>query len=245
MSSVLRLTSRVALAALLCAGGSQPAAAVVTSSGSSLARRVAEAVEAAAGAGASVHVAEAAGTVVLSGSTTTLRARERAAYAAEAVEGVAFLEVRVVARPGRPHRDAEVEAAVIQALQAVETLGGPAPVDVSVSAGRVTLSGTVHQTADKYALLDAAREVEGAVAVEDAVAVDPQAGMRQVEAQVEAELTSRRLEVIDLTVARDGRTVVINGVAHDVVARHAIDGVLEGMPGGGWVRNAVLVVPRR
>lgn len=215
----------------------------VSSSGSALAGRVAEAVRGADLApSASIKVTESKGVIVLSGSTATVAARDRAARAAEGVSGVRFQEVRLGVVPTRRVDDSTLTSEVQDSVRSVQDYRAPDAVNLTaiVQRGVATLSGAVQWAEDKYRAETAAGSVNGVVRVANDIRVDPQVGSRPITIVVIPELPA---DIKDVSLSPDGRTVTVNGVAYAVVASRA--GTLSShdtLPPGAVVHDRLMLV---
>ncbi len=110
------------------------------------------------------------GIVTLSGSTDNILAKDRAARLAQTVRGVRAV-VNNVKVLSVPKTDMEIENNINDALiwdQATEAL----EVGVNVSAGRVTLTGTVDSWQEKQLVEKVAKGVSGVEAVTNSIVVD-------------------------------------------------------------------------
>ena len=110
----------------------------------------------------------AAGVVTLSGVVHSPEARAAAASSVGRVEGVKRVdnELRIDPRAAR----VAIEQAVRAVVRAYQPGQGPA-LKISVTDGRVRISGPVASTEERRALLDAVRAVPGVEVIEEALAV--------------------------------------------------------------------------
>ena len=146
----------------------------VTSDGSALAKRVADAIKGVdLGPAASVSAAAKGGVVTLSGWTATLAARERLAFAVEAVPGVTFSYPNVSVRPSRAVSDSDVRSRVDDAVRAAVPGGG---VSASVSGGVVRLTGSVPGMEEAEDAVRAVKGVEGVVRISNEIQLAPVLG---------------------------------------------------------------------
>jgi osmotically-inducible protein OsmY len=194
--------------------------------------------------GHEVRVVAHRGSVTLSGQVRTLDERECVAIAAERVEGVRFLEPRVVVRPSERVTDPELEERVRRSLRDDAGLEGPAPLAVRAAAGRVELLGEVRVPDDKYRAEAAARRVEGVLELRNSVRVNPQEGLRRMEVQLQELFRVRNIPVEGLRFFEAEGRVVIEGRGHDVVAREVVEEYVRDLPGGRLVANQLRVVLR-
>jgi osmotically-inducible protein OsmY len=109
---------------------------------------------------AEVAISERAGTVMLRGTVGSFAQRRAAVELAKSVPGVTRVDDELSVNLRDPSDDQEIKGAVLQALMSNKDV--PADrIDVSVSAGWVTLKGTVKHQSDSDAAFEAAAEVPG------------------------------------------------------------------------------------
>jgi osmotically-inducible protein OsmY len=222
MSSARRPRTSLRLAtivfALLLPAAARSAGVNVTSSGGPLAGVVADAVRKAdLSPAASVRVVEKGGVVGLDGWCATLIARERAAAAAEGASvHVRMVEVRLGTRPTRRLDEAELASLVTAAVQGAG--GSDAQVSARASSGRVVLEGTVGTTAQKVAVIDAVRSVDGVTSIQDDVQVVPRAGVREAELRERAAPPVPAVRSGEVKIGPGQRTVTVDGTVYDVVS---------------------------
>lgn len=129
------------------------------------------------------------GLVTLSGSVNHLLAKERAAQIARSIKGVrSVLDTLTVQT--EPLSDRETEKKIVMILE-TDPLTEDAKIDVSVSAGNVILSGTVHSQAEQDAVRRIAAGVKGVKAIESRLELDREEA--RSDEQLRSEI-SRRLE---------------------------------------------------
>jgi osmotically-inducible protein OsmY len=221
MSSSLRTPHRLLVLLGLLASVSTPTAlaagVTVEDSGTALARTVADAVRKAdLGPSASLRIADAAGTIRLEGWCATLACRENAAFAAEsASESVRDLAIHIGLRPTRSIPDSELQPVASAAVQTATAGDAATAAQVSVQAGRATLSGTATTWELKAAARDAVRGVDGILSVEDAISVVPTQGTVVLSP---SEPTPPQRVPTSYAFPEDGRTVVLEGQVYDVIA---------------------------
>jgi osmotically-inducible protein OsmY len=127
--------------------------------------------------------------VTLSGSISTLFARDRAAEIVKRTRGVRALVNRIRVRPvKRP--DAEIEADVTRALL-LDPATDSYEIDVSVTGARVTLTGTVDSWAEKRLAAQVVKGTKGVAAIDNHIEVSYQED--RPDGEIEAEIR-RRLE---------------------------------------------------
>lgn len=193
-----------------------------------------------------VRVRAEDGVVTLGGVVRTLEERECLAIQAERVEGVSFLYPGGVAvRPRQQVGDAELVERARSILRDEAGLEGPAPLTVEVSNGRLRLAGEVRAPEDKYRAEVALRGLEGVTALENAVRVDPDRGLRSMEVRLQELLQVRQIPVENLRFYESEGRVVIEGRSHDVVARDVVEEFRRDLPGGDLLVDRLRLVLRR
>jgi osmotically-inducible protein OsmY len=137
-----------------------------------------------------------------------------------------------------PHSDAELAAAVTEALQ---HQGGEAlkHVQVQVDRGLVVLHGTVPTVADKAKAEEITRSVHGAIAVRNALVANTTIAARVSAALAEDPRTA--LAPIDLS--SSGSTVTLIGQVPSGEVREAAEQVARSVSGVVVVINALEVCP--
>ncbi|HVP02658.1 MAG TPA: BON domain-containing protein [Solirubrobacteraceae bacterium] len=109
---------------------------------------------------ARIALSERAGVVTLRGTVATPHQRQAAVEIARSVPGVATVDDRLHIDPRDHFQDDEARGAALQALMSSEAV--PADrVDVSVSAGWLTLKGEVARQSESDAAFECASRVAG------------------------------------------------------------------------------------
>jgi osmotically-inducible protein OsmY len=109
---------------------------------------------------AEIAISEQGGAITLRGTVGTIAERRAAVDVAKSIPGVRLVEDDLSVDLRDNWNDNEIKGAVLQAL--MSSPGVPADViDVSVSAGWVTLKGTVKKQSDSDAAFKAAAELPG------------------------------------------------------------------------------------
>ncbi len=125
------------------------------------------------------------GTATLGGTVSNLLAKERAARIAETVRGVVSVLNTVLVRPREPVDDTAISENVRIALIADPAVE-KSDLDVQVSGGKVSLSGTVSSWQEKQLALKVAKAVKGVREVASEIDVDYD--VDRTDAEIDAEV---------------------------------------------------------
>ncbi|GJL57796.1 MAG: hypothetical protein NPIRA03_06530 [Nitrospirales bacterium] len=117
-----------------------------------------------------IDVVSEQGIVTLLGEVDNILAKERAAALTGTIKGVRGVINQILVNPSNTHKDQEIEEQVKSAL-----LENPATelydMNVRVTDGRVTLTGTVQSWQEKQLAFQVAKGVEGIIDIQDKLAV--------------------------------------------------------------------------
>lgn len=196
---------------------------------------------------ASLRVASSGGVVTLTGWTSTLGARERAAAVAEGTCGVRFMRLRLAVRPPDGIDDDSLLRRLRQVLAAGRGFERPADVRLTVADGVVTLRGVTQTVADKYLAEDLVAWTDGPREIVNEIRVDPEEGVRRLRERIDRALAERgvRVEPGEIEIVVEGGLLRIDGVDHDIRRRKIVEEFLETLPGGYRLlrRETLLVTP--
>jgi osmotically-inducible protein OsmY len=176
-----------------------------------------------------VQVAVAQGIASLSGSVSSLLAKERAVRVTETIKGVRSIVDQLAVVPVA-RTDQQLKADVTSALQH-DSASRPYTLGVAAKDGRVTLSGTADSWQQKNLFADIAKTVRGVKALDNAVAVHYAA------VRAESEIATDVKHRIANDVWLDGNVLGVTVTGHTVHVSGVVGSVAQKMRAhsDGWV----------
>jgi|SRR5581483_11823252 len=192
-----------------------------------------------------IGVAVADGVVTLHGLVSTLRERYLAEHTTRDVRGVRSIanEIRVAPDGGDTKTDAELAAAVANALEWDSALSG-ASVKAVVRSGWVTISGSVGWAYQRNAAERAVRNLTGVIGVTNEVSISTAADTSAVKAGIEeAFRRSAHVDAEHVVIEARGGTVVLKGTVHSLAELDAAERAAWAAPGVTEVDDHLVVVP--
>jgi osmotically-inducible protein OsmY len=177
-----------------------------------------------------VKVAVTQGIATISGTVDNLLAKERALHVAETIKGVRSVIDQVAVTPSA-RTDQQIKSDVVRALHD-DVATRPYPIGITVTDGKVNLSGTADSWQQKYIFADVAKEVPGVTALDNAVAVH-YAGVVRPDSEILADVKNR----IGNDVWLDGDILGVTVTAHTVYVSGSVGSVAQKRraDSDGWV----------
>ena len=196
--------------------------------------------------GTKVDVAVSDGTATLSGTVADGSELLAAIESARRAEGVFEVvnELRVDPYAGKPRTDANLAAAVRQALE-WDALIPHRRIQVAASNGWVALHGSVERQRDRANAERLARRHEGVRGVYNMIEVDaPSARAEDVRDRIEEALRRHaRREADQIQVSLNEGTVNVSGRVHTWAEKQAVLGALRRAPGIERIKDELSVDP--
>lgn len=137
------------------------------------------------------------GVVTLTGTVSSILAKERAAKVAETVRGVRSVVNAITVRPAGSRRPIEIGEDIVSALEADPATDVWEIVPTVAEGGVVTLEGTVQSHAERDLAARVAKGVKGVTEVENEIAVEPAANRPDDEIRAEIERSLRWDALVD------------------------------------------------
>jgi osmotically-inducible protein OsmY len=193
---------------------------------------------------AHVGVAVDRGVVTLSGHVETFAEKHAIERAVRRVKGVRLVAVELDVRlaPGHRRSDTEIAQAVQAALQ-WNAVVGPAPIEVKVEAGWVTLGGEVGWHYQRQAAEKAVRSLLGVTGVSNLIALKPRTTVAQVASRIGQALARQaEREARHVKVAVNGSEVTLSGRVHSWAESTAAAGAAWSAPGVTRVVNELDII---
>lgn len=189
-----------------------------------------------------IGVAARDGVVTLTGFIDGYTGKLAAERAVKRVRGVRAVANDIVVRLMAGRTDPDIAHDAAQALKLRPVLAGT--VQAVVHGGHVTLTGTVEWLFQKEEAERTVRHVEGVVGVNNHIAVNPKAGLRDVHRRIvramhhEADFDARHIDVVV-----SGDVVTLKGSVRSWMQRDAAERAAGSAPGVRRVDNELLVEP--
>lgn len=192
---------------------------------------------------AQVGVSVDRGVVTLTGHVGTFAEKQAIERAVQRVKGVRLVAVELDVKLAHDHRrsDTEIAQAVASALK-WNAVVGPAPLQVKVEKGWVTLGGQVKWHYQRSAAEKAVSHLLGVTGVSNLIEIQPATTEAQVAAQIgkalarQAEREARRVQVLV-----NGNEVTLHGRVHSWAESAAAAGAAWSAPGVTRVVNELIV----
>jgi osmotically-inducible protein OsmY len=184
------------------------------------------------------------GAITLRGTVGSFHQKRGATQAAKRVQGVSKvdneLEVRLMTETRR--EDSEIRAAALQALM-LDSVVPAESVDVSVSIGWLTLTGTVQWQYQRDAADDDVAPLFGVVGIDDQIIVENDASAADVAGRIrEAFARNAELSDTDVAVTTNAGTVTLSGVVGSWAEHDEAIGAASSAAGVTSVRDYLEVV---
>jgi osmotically-inducible protein OsmY len=184
------------------------------------------------------------GAITLRGTVGSFHQKRAATQAAKRVQGVSEvdneLEVRLMTEARR--EDSDIRAAALQALM-LDTVVPAETVDVSVSIGWLTLTGTVQWQYQRDAADDDVAPLLGVVGIDDQIIVETDASPLDVADRIhEAFARNAELGDTDVDVTTDAGTVTLSGVVGSWTEHDEAIGAASSAAGVTSVRDYLEVI---
>lgn len=184
------------------------------------------------------------GAITLRGTVGSFHQKRAATQAAKRVQGVSKvdneLKVRLMTEARR--EDSEIRAAALQVLM-LDAVVPSESVDVSVSLGWLTLTGTVQWQYQRDAADDDVALLLGVVGIDDQIIVENDASATDVAGRIqEAFARNAELSDTDVEVTTDAGTVTLSGIVDSWAEHDAAIAAASSAAGVTSVRDYLEVV---